>query len=152
MIAVKHPEEDIPLKKVKYSFFCQNCGHQSPKWLGKCPSCNQWNPFVEEEIRSDARNERSEYAMSEAPLPIDAIVSDEKERISTGMAEMDRVLGGGLVGGSAILVGGDPGIGKSTLLLQVLSRMACNNLKVLYVSGEESAKQIKLRGLRIGAS
>lgn len=152
MIAAKHSEEGHLLKKAKSSFFCRNCGHQSPKWLGKCPSCNQWNPFVEEEIRSDPRNDRSEYAMSEAALPIDAIVSDERERISTGMPEMDRVLGGGLVGGSAILVGGDPGIGKSTLLLQVLSRMARNNLKVLYVSGEESAKQIKLRGLRIGAS
>jgi DNA repair protein RadA/Sms len=152
MIMTKHPQEDLPLKKVKSSFFCQNCGHQSPKWLGKCPVCDQWNPFVEEEIRSDARNDRSEYAMSEAPLPIDAIVTDEKERISTGMAEMDRVLGGGLVGGSVVLVGGDPGIGKSTLMLQVLSKMACNNFKVLYISGEESAKQIKLRGRRIGAS
>jgi DNA repair protein RadA/Sms len=137
---------------MKSSFFCQNCGHQSSKWLGKCPSCNQWNPFVEEEIRSDPRNDRAAYAMSEAPLSIDAIVTDEKERISTGMAEMDRVLGGGLVGGSVVLVGGDPGIGKSTLLLQVMSRMAHNNLKVLYISGEESAKQIKLRGRRIGAS
>ena len=137
---------------MKTSFFCQNCGHQSPKWLGKCPSCNQWNPFVEEEIRTDQRNDRAEYALNEAPLPIDAIVTDEKERISTGMAEMDRVLGGGLVGGSAVLVGGDPGIGKSTLMLQVLDRMARNNLKVLYISGEESAKQIKLRGRRIGAS
>ena len=140
------------MKKVRSSFFCQNCGHQSPKWLGKCPSCNQWNPFVEEELRADDRPDRFEQGLSEAPLPIDAIVSDEKERISTGMAEMDRVLGGGIVGGSAILVGGDPGIGKSTLLLQVLHRMARNNLKCLYVSGEESAKQIKLRGRRIGAA
>lgn len=140
------------MKKVRSSFFCQNCGHQSPKWLGKCPSCNQWNPFVEEELRADDRADRFEQGLSEAPLPIDAIVSDEKERISTGMAEMDRVLGGGIVGGSAILVGGDPGIGKSTLLLQVLHRMARNGLKCLYVSGEESAKQIKLRGRRIGAS
>jgi DNA repair protein RadA/Sms len=140
------------LKKVRSSFFCQNCGHQSPKWLGKCPSCNQWNPFVEEELRADDKADRFEQGLSEAPMPIDAIVSDEKERISTGMAEMDRVLGGGIVGGSAILVGGDPGIGKSTLLLQVLHRMARNNLKCLYVSGEESAKQIKLRGRRIGAA
>lgn len=153
MITGNYPEKGgRPLKKVKSSFFCQHCGHQSPKWLGKCPSCNQWNPFVEEEIRSDARNGRSEYAMSEAPMPIDAIATDEKERISTGMAEMDRVLGGGLVGGSAVLVGGDPGIGKSTLLLQILSRMARNRLKALYISGEESAKQIKLRGRRIGAA
>ncbi len=140
------------MKKVRSSFFCQNCGHQSPKWLGKCPSCNQWNPFVEEELRADDKADRFEQGLSEAPLPIDAIVSDEKERISTGMAEMDRVLGGGIVGGSAILVGGDPGIGKSTLLLQVLHRMARNGLKCLYISGEESAKQIKLRGRRIGAS
>ncbi|MCX5857557.1 MAG: AAA family ATPase, partial [Deltaproteobacteria bacterium] len=107
---------------------------------------------MEEELRADDRADRFEQGLSEAPLPIDAIVSDEKERISTGMAEMDRVLGGGIVGGSAILVGGDPGIGKSTLLLQVLHRMARNGLKCLYVSGEESAKQIKLRGRRIGAS
>lgn len=140
------------MKKVKSAFFCQNCGHQSPKWLGKCPSCDQWNPFVEEEIRSDDRTDRYEQRLSETPLPIEAIVPDEKERISTGIVEMDRVLGGGLVAGSVVLVGGDPGIGKSTLLLQVLSRMASNNHKVLYISGEESAKQIKLRGLRIGAS
>ena len=152
MLILNNPNKGPPLKKVKFSFFCQNCGHQSPKWLGKCPSCNQWNPFVEEEIRSDAHNNRAEYAMSEAPQSIDAIASDEKERLSTGITEMDRVLGGGIVGGSAILVGGDPGIGKSTLLLQVLSRMADRNHKVLYISGEESAKQIKLRARRLRAS
>jgi DNA repair protein RadA/Sms len=152
MLIFNNRNKGPPLKKVKFSFFCQNCGHQSPKWLGKCPSCNQWNPFVEEEIRSDARDDRSEYAMSEGPQSIDAIASDEKERLSTGITEMDRVLGGGIVGGSAILVGGDPGIGKSTLLLQVLSRMADRNLKVLYISGEESAKQIKLRARRLRAS
>ena len=141
------------MKKVRSSFFCQNCGHQSPKWLGKCPSCNQWNPFVEEEMRDpDDRSDRYDRGLSEAPLPIGAITADEKERTSTGIAEMDRVLGGGIVGGSAILVGGDPGIGKSTLMLQVLDRMARNGLKVLYISGEESARQIKLRGKRIGAS
>ena len=94
----------------------------------------------------------SEIPFNEAPLPIEDIVADEKERISTGMAEMDRVLGGGIVNGSVILVGGDPGIGKSTLLLQILQNLARQNLKVLYVTGEESAKQIKLRGKRIGAS
>jgi len=152
MITIIIPKGRLLLKKVRSSFFCQNCGHQSPKWLGKCPSCNQWSSFAEEEFRADDRTDRFEQGLSEPPLPIDAIESDEKERISTGMAEMDRVLGGGIVGGSAILVGGDPGIGKSTLLLQVLHRMARNNLKCLYVSGEESAKQIKLRGRRIGAA
>lgn len=140
------------MKKVRTQFFCQNCGHQSSKWLGKCPSCNEWNQFVEEEVRSADPAMSSDISFNEAPLPIEDIVADEKERISTGMAEMDRVLGGGIVNGSATLVGGDPGIGKSTLLLQILQNLALQNLKVLYVTGEESAKQIKLRGKRIGAS
>ncbi len=138
-------------KKIKTSFFCRNCGHQSPKWLGKCPSCGEWNQFVEEEIRAASAAGAYELQLHEAPQSIDAIVADEKERIKTGIEEMDRVLGGGIVGGSAILVGGDPGIGKSTLLLQLLQRLAAGGRKVLYVSGEESAKQIKLRGKRIGA-
>jgi DNA repair protein RadA/Sms len=139
------------VKKVKTMFFCQNCGHQSSKWLGKCPSCNEWNQFVEEEVMADPAMSY-EGSFNEAPLPIEDIVADEKERISTGIAEMDRVLGGGIVNGSATLIGGDPGIGKSTLLLQILQNLAEQNLKVLYVSGEESAKQIKLRGKRIGAA
>ena len=133
-------------------FFCQNCGHKSSKWLGKCPSCNEWNQFVEEEVETVDHAVSSEIPFNEAPVAIEDIVSDEKERISTGVAEMDRVLGGGIVNGSVTLVGGDPGIGKSTLLLQILQNLARQNLKVLYVSGEESAKQIKLRGNRIGAS
>ena len=133
-------------------FFCQNCGHQSPKWLGKCPSCNEWNRFVEEEIREIGPAVSMGISFNEAPLPIDDIVADEKERITTGIAEMDRVLGGGIVNGSVTLVGGDPGIGKSTLLLQILHNLAEKGLKILYVSGEESAKQIKLRGRRVGAS
>jgi len=140
------------LKKVKTMFFCQNCGHQSSKWLGKCPSCNEWNQFAEEEVRSVDSSLASEIPFNEAPLPIEDIVADEKERVSTGITEMDRVLGGGIVNGSVTLVGGDPGIGKSTLLLQILQNLAAQNLKVLYVSGEESAKQIKLRGKRIGAA
>ncbi|MCX5855020.1 MAG: DNA repair protein RadA [Deltaproteobacteria bacterium] len=140
------------MKKIRTQFFCQNCGHQSSKWLGKCPSCNEWNQFVEEEVRSIDPAMSSEIPFNEAPLPIEDIVADEKERISTGMVEMDRVLGGGIVNGSATLVGGDPGIGKSTLLLQILQNLALQNLKVLYVTGEESAKQIKLRGKRIGAA
>ena len=133
-------------------FFCQNCGHQSSKWLGKCPSCSEWNQFVEEEVRSVDSSLASEIPFNEAPLPIEDIVADEKERVSTGIMEMDRVLGGGIVNGSVTLVGGDPGIGKSTLLLQILQNLAAQNLQVLYVSGEESAKQIKLRGKRIGAA
>jgi DNA repair protein RadA/Sms len=145
-------QETFQLKKIRTQFFCQNCGHQSSKWLGKCPSCNEWNQFVEEEVGSVDSAMSSDISFNEAPLPIEDIVADEKERVSTGIAEMDRVLGGGIVNGSVILVGGDPGIGKSTLLLQILQNMAGQNLKVLYVSGEESAKQIKLRGTRIGAS
>ncbi|MDD5169596.1 MAG: DNA repair protein RadA [Syntrophales bacterium] len=138
-------------KKIKTSFFCQNCGYQSPKWLGKCPTCEEWNQFVEEEIRAASPPGAYGLEFHEPPQPIDTIEADEKERIKTGIDEMDRVLGGGIVGGSAILVGGDPGIGKSTLLLQLLQKLAAAGRKVLYVSGEESAKQIKLRGARIGA-
>ena len=139
------------MKKIKTSFFCQSCGHASSKWLGKCPSCGGWNQFVEEEIREASEGPSSELHLHEAPQPIADIVADEKERLATGLAEMDRVLGGGVVPGSAVLVGGDPGIGKSTLLLQVCQRIAERGLKVLYCSGEESARQIKLRGKRIGA-
>ena len=140
------------MKKIKTAFFCQNCGHQSPKWLGKCPSCDEWNRFAEEEIRAIDPAGPAGIQFNESPLPIDEIVADEKERMTTGIAEMDRVLGGGIVNGSVTLVGGDPGIGKSTLLLQVVNNMAEKDLKILYISGEESAKQIKLRGKRLGAS
>ncbi len=140
------------MKKVKTSFFCQNCGHQSLKWAGKCPSCGQWNTFVEEEIRETGPGSRTELSFNEKPLPIDTIASDERERVKSGIDEVDRVLGGGIVRGSAVLVGGDPGIGKSTLLLQVMQHLAARGLKVLYVSGEESARQIKMRGERIGAT
>ena len=140
------------MKKVKTSFFCQSCGHQSLKWVGKCPSCGQWNTFVEEEIRDVSPGARAELTFNEKPLPMDTITSDERERLKSGIEEVDRVLGGGIVRGSAVLVGGDPGIGKSTLLLQVMQHLAAKGLKVLYVSGEESARQIKMRGERIGAT
>jgi DNA repair protein RadA/Sms len=140
------------LKKIKTQYFCQNCGHSSPKWLGKCPACNEWNTFVEEEVRQIDGEGAQELKFNGTPMPIDAITADEGERVKSGIGEMDRVLGGGIVRGSAILVGGDPGIGKSTLLLQVLQTLAEQGLTVLYVSGEESAKQIKLRGKRLGAS
>ena len=139
-------------KKNKTRFFCQNCGHQSPKWLGKCPSCEGWNQFVEEEVGQTASTGNSELQFHEEIVPISAIMAEEGERIPTGIGEMDRVLGGGLVGGSAVLVGGDPGIGKSTLLLQVFQNLATRGFKVLYVTGEESARQVKLRGARIGAT
>ena len=140
------------MKKIKTIFFCQNCGHQSPKWLGRCPSCGEWNQFVEEEIRKIDSEDPFQIGFDGSPLPIDAIELDDKERIEIGIAEMDRVLGGGIVKGSSVLVGGDPGIGKSTLLLQILENLAQKGLKVFYVSGEESAQQIKLRGRRVGAS
>ncbi|OHE22241.1 MAG: DNA repair protein RadA [Syntrophobacterales bacterium RBG_19FT_COMBO_59_10] len=140
------------VKKIKTVFFCQNCGQQSPKWLGKCPSCGEWNRFVEEEVRETDAAHAADLRFDGVPQSIETIEADEGDRISTGISEMDRVLGGGIVGGSAILIGGDPGIGKSTLLLQVLEKMAERGLTVLYVSGEESARQIRLRGKRLGAS
>ncbi|MGE5790513.1 MAG: DNA repair protein RadA [Syntrophaceae bacterium] len=139
-------------KQQKTAFFCQNCGYESPKWVGKCPGCGEWNRFAEEPTKTTDSRVPPEYQLNEKPRAIDTVEADEKARLKTGLAEMDRVLGGGIVGGSAILVGGDPGIGKSTLLLQVLHRLASGGRKVLYVTGEESASQIKLRADRIGAS
>jgi len=140
------------MKGPKTAYFCQQCGHQSPKWLGKCPSCGEWNSFVEEEIGGTAPLDSPLSTFHESPRPISSIEADETERLTIGIGEMDRVLGGGIVPGSAVLIGGDPGIGKSTLLLQVLNRLAERGYSVLYISGEESSKQIKLRGGRIGAS
>jgi DNA repair protein RadA/Sms len=139
-------------KQQKTAFFCQNCGYESPKWVGKCPGCGEWNRFAEEPTKATDSRVPPEYQLNEKPRPIDAVEADEKARLKTGLEEMDRVLGGGIVAGSAILVGGDPGIGKSTLLLQVLHRLASGGRKVLYVTGEESASQIRLRADRIGAS
>ncbi|MBI4634043.1 MAG: hypothetical protein HY742_09160 [Deltaproteobacteria bacterium] len=116
-----------PSKKSKTQFFCQSCGHQSPKWLGRCPSCGEWNQFVEEEVRLSPSTAAAELKFDGAPLPIDDISATEGERALTGIAEMDRVLGGGIVGGSAILVGGDPGIGKSTLLAENQRRRLFGN-------------------------
>ena len=121
-----------PSKKSKTQFFCQSCGHQSPKWLGKCPACGEWNQFVEEEVRAAVSGAAQELKFDGAPLAIDDISAAEGERALTGVAEMDRVLGGGIpVGGSAILVGGEPGIGKTTFSLKMLHNMAAKGLKVL---------------------
>ena len=140
------------MKKSKTSFFCQHCGYMSPKWLGKCPSCNGWNCFAEELVVQTDSGSRAEMKFDGKPLPIEDIPAQEGQRTLTGITEIDRVLGGGIVSGSAILIGGEPGIGKSTLMLQVMKNLAENGHKVLYVSGEESAHQIKLRSNRIGAT
>ncbi|MDR2861127.1 MAG: DNA repair protein RadA [Syntrophobacterales bacterium] len=137
------------MKQTKTAFFCQSCGYQSGKWLGKCPACNEWNQFAEEKISSDEKGALTPFGTP--PLSIHDIPIEETERIKTGVEEIDRVLGGGIVHGSVVLVGGEPGIGKSTLLLQVLQKLAAQGSKVLYVSGEESAKQIRLRGQRVSA-
>ena len=139
------------MKKSKTSFFCQHCGYMSPKWLGKCPSCSGWNCFAEELVTEPDSVSRADRVFGGKPMPIFDIPAVEGERTSTGIVEVDRVLGGGIVSGSAILIGGEPGIGKSTLMLQVMKNLATGGRKVLYVSGEESASQIKLRADRIGA-
>ena len=132
-------------------YFCQNCGFESAKWMGQCPGCKEWNTFVEEIVDRKAPTSSVKKALEEAkPMPLSAISSADEERVSTSMKELDRVLGGGIVKGSLVLVGGDPGIGKSTLLLQVCKNLSNKNLSVLYVSGEESLQQIKIRAERIG--
>ena len=133
-------------------YFCQNCGNESSKWMGQCPACKEWNTFVEEVIdRKSSTTASVKKAVEEAkPVPLSAISSANEERTSTSMKELDRVLGGGIVKGSLVLVGGDPGIGKSTLLLQVCRNLSNQNISVLYVSGEESLQQIKIRAERIG--
>lgn len=136
--------------KAKTIFFCNSCGFESPKWVGKCPGCGSWNTMVEELNTKPKTSHMAVGFERVKPLSIKDIEISEDERTSTGLMELDRVLGGGIVGGSLILVGGDPGIGKSTLLLQVSRNLAIKNYKVLYVSGEESPKQIKIRAERLG--
>ncbi|MEI9475900.1 MAG: DNA repair protein RadA [Deltaproteobacteria bacterium] len=142
------------MAKVKTQFVCQSCGYQAPKWLGKCPECQSWNSFVEERVIDEKAPERDLLGMEmeTTPVPITEISAEEKGRFQIGIGEFDRVLGGGIVFGSMILVGGDPGIGKSTLLLQVMHRLASSGRKVLYVSGEESLQQTKMRAERLGVS
>jgi DNA repair protein RadA/Sms len=133
--------------KAKTTFNCQSCGFQSPKWLGRCPSCGEWDTLVEE-VEQEASAEFA-FPPSE-PILYEEIKKAEKKRVRTGIEELNRVLGGGVVLGSLVLIGGEPGIGKSTLLLQVSRDFAVQGEKVLYVSGEESLEQIKLRGERLG--
>ena len=143
-------------KGKKSVFFCQNCGHEEAKWLGQCPGCGEWNTFVEEKIGSGVTKGSTQGAKAVRELvreakviPLNDVTAEDDVRCATGIKELDRVLGGGIVPGSLVLVGGDPGIGKSTLLLQVCSILA-DKKKVLYISGEESQTQIKLRANRMG--
>lgn len=136
-------------KAKKSVFFCQNCGHEESKWLGQCPMCKEWNTFVEERI-TVAKAASAKTARESQVVPLSAVKMENEERVSTNIEELNRVLGGGIVPGSLILVGGDPGIGKSTLLLQVCQQLEKANKKVLYISGEESLRQIKLRAQRMG--
>lgn len=142
------------MTKVKTHFVCQSCGYQAPKWLGRCPGCQEWNTFVEERVVEEKALERDLLGLeTEAvPMPITEIGGEERSRFQIGIGEFDRVLGGGIVFGSVILVGGDPGIGKSTLLLQMMNCLASSGEKVLYISGEESLQQTKMRADRLGVS
>ena len=136
-------------KGKKSVFFCQNCGHEENKWLGQCPMCKEWNTFVEETV-SMAKSSTVKLSKEAEIVALKDITINNEERIFTRIGELDRVLGGGIVPGSLVLVGGDPGIGKSTLLLQVCQKLCEDNKQVLYISGEESLGQIKLRANRMG--
>jgi DNA repair protein RadA/Sms len=137
-------------KAVKSIYTCQSCGYQSPKWMGKCPDCGGWDGFVEERVSAGPLAIKRDSAVSPAaPVPIDSIDIAQEKRLCTTIQEFDRVLGGGLVPGSLVLIGGDPGIGKSTLMLQALYGLAAGGRQVLYVSGEESIRQIRLRSQRL---
>jgi DNA repair protein RadA/Sms len=139
----------IMTKQNKTTFVCQGCGYQTPKWMGRCPDCGQWNSMVEETLERD--NKARSYSMSK-PETIPGICLAHDMRLKTGIAEFDRTLGGGVVPGSLVLIGGDPGIGKSTLVLQVLESLAQRGCRCLYLSGEESSQQIKLRAQRMSVS
>ena len=137
-------------KAKKTIFFCQNCGHEESKWLGQCPACREWNTFVEEKITPVKGAAAGKSVREGEVVTLSSVRTDGEERIKTDIQELDRVLGGGIVPGSLVLVGGDPGIGKSTLLLQVCQKLSEKKESVLYISGEESLKQIKLRADRMG--
>ena len=143
------------MAKAKTLYVCSECGYETPRWLGRCPDCGNWNTLTEQaakvEFASEKKLKRAPGADAEA-LRIDQIPDDALVRCPSGISELDRVLGGGIVEGSFVLVGGDPGIGKSTLLTQVCAHLSREGVSVLYVSGEESARQIKIRANRLGAS
>lgn len=139
------------MAKIKSVYICQSCGYESPKWMGRCPGCLEWNTMVEEMVNKKKMGRANGKPSSAKPVPINSIDLSQEPRRHTGINELDRVLGGGIVKGSVTLVGGDPGIGKSTLLLQLAGNLAPQS-KVLYISGEESIKQIKIRGKRLGVN
>jgi len=138
--------------KTKTIYTCQNCGYQSPKWLGRCPDCQQWNSLVEEDFREPSVKTKSYTIVNpDPPLLLKEVRLKDDSRIKTGISELDRVLGGGIVPGSVILIGGDPGIGKSTICLQICAELSLSGKKILYVSGEESIAQMRLRANRLSS-
>lgn len=143
------------MAKRKTKFMCNDCGYESPKWMGKCPGCGHWNTMVEE-VEVVSKGPKRSFVTSDGPAtkatPINAVETQEEPRVDTSLGELNRVLGGGIVPGSLVLIGGDPGIGKSTLLLQVSSLLANKNMRTLYISGEESVRQTKLRAERLGVA
>src|ERR1700743_3726557 len=142
------------MSKIKTAFFCSNCGYESAKWSGKCPSCDQWNTFVEEVISKDNKLAESDWKnfttdkKETRSISLNEVISAEEKRIVTADIELNRVLGGGIVTGSIVLVAGEPGIGKSTLFLQ--NGLRLSSVRTLYISGEESEQQIKMRADRLG--
>ena len=150
---VEKGNENLLMAKTVSKYVCQQCGYNSPKWLGRCPDCDQWNTFTEEITAKPSAGARNNVSAGyNPPRPITEIVIGEHHRHATGIGEFDRVLGGGIVPGSVVLIGGDPGIGKSTILTQVASRLSREDRVTLYISGEESPEQIKLRADRLGVS
>jgi DNA repair protein RadA/Sms len=138
--------------KVKTVFSCQNCGYQSPRWIGRCPDCNSWNSFVEEDFAAPQAKSKERIALyKDEPVLLKDVKVKEDSRLKTDILELDRVLGGGIVLGSVVLIGGDPGIGKSTISLQVSNQLTKQGVTVLYISGEESVAQTKLRAKRLGS-
>ncbi len=139
--------------KTKTIFSCSACGYQSPKWLGRCPDCNNWNTFSEEDYAPVSSNSKERVSLyKDGPVLLKDVVARDEDRLKTNIVELDRVLGGGIVRGSVILIGGDPGVGKSTISLQVSNHLTKQGIGVLYVSGEESVAQTKLRAKRLGES
>ena len=139
--------------KTKSIFNCSSCGYQSPKWLGRCPDCNSWNSFTEEDYTAPPSGGKERVSLyKDGPVLLKDVVARDEDRLKTNIRELDRVLGGGIVKGSVILIGGDPGVGKSTISLQVSNHLTKQGIGVLYVSGEESVVQTKLRAKRLGES